>query len=132
MQTMKAQYKTMPMPVSSQFYSAEVFAGLMQRFKETPATDLHQRWLLLEAAHVVGQTHLGSHWRVHGLMLALAWETRAAQEVLGQLFRLALIPLGHLLRRLPMGNSGRANISAFQAMQPSPEILRVIVESRSA
>jgi hypothetical protein len=30
-----------------------------------------------------------------------------------------------------MGNSGRANISAFQAMQPSPEILQVIVEARS-
>jgi hypothetical protein len=80
---------------------------------------------------VVGQTRLGSHLQVHGLMLALAWETRAAREVLGQIFRIALVPLGHLLGRLPLGNSGRANISAFQVMQPSPAILQVIVESRA-
>jgi hypothetical protein len=118
-------------PVPGQFYGAEVFARLVQRFKETPATDVHQRWLLLEAAHVVGQTRLGPHWQVHGLMLALAWQTRVPREMLGQLFRLALVPMGHLAGRLPMGNSGRANISAFQAMQPSPEILQVIVEARS-
>ena len=128
---MQTPNKTMPTPVPGQFYSAEVFARLVQRCKETPVTDLHQRWLLLEAAHVLGQTRLSPHLQVHGFMLALAWETRAVREVLGQVFRLALVPLGHLLGRLPLGNSGRANISAFQVMQPSPDFLKVIDEARS-
>lgn len=112
-------------------YTPHVYDNLILRFRRTPADQLPQRWRLLEAAHVVGQTRLGPHLQVHGLMLALAWETRTAKEMLGQLFRIALVPLGHLLGRLPLGNSGRAHISAFQPMQPSTEILQTIAESRS-
>lgn len=64
-------------------------------------------------------------------MLLLAWEKRMPKEVLGQLFRLALVPLGYLLKRLPIGNSGRADISAFKAMAPSTEILQVIAAAKS-
>lgn len=127
---MKPRDTTTHLPASGIFYGSEIYTRLIRRFGETPTQDLKLRWLLLEAAHVVGQTRLGPHLQVHGLMLALAWETRAAKEMVGQIFRIALVPLGHLLGRLPLGNSGRSNISAFRAMPPSAEILRVIAESQ--
>lgn len=84
------------------------------------------RWAWLMAAHVVGQMdlrlHLHSHWRMLGLAIA----TRDAPEAAGQLFRLALVPLGHALRRLPAGNVGRATVSAFRPMRPDERVRRLI------
>ena len=41
--------------------------------------------------------------------------------------RLLLVPLGHLTGRLPLGNAGRSNISAFQAM-PIREDIAALIE----
>ena len=103
-------------------------ALLAQAREEKPAQNPAQRWLLLEAAHVVGQTRLVPHARVHALMLATAWQERAWAELIGQAFRLALVPLGHLSGRLPLGNTGRSNVSAFAAMDVKPEI-RALVDN---
>lgn len=54
------------------------------------------------------------HLRVHAAMLSLALVTRDRREAIGQLLRLVLAPLGTLTGRLPWGNSGRANVSAFK------------------
>jgi hypothetical protein len=116
----------MPISANSNFYSPDVYQRLVQRYRGVAPDQERQQWLLLEAAHVVGQTRFGPHLQVHCLMLSLAWEKRMPREVLGQLFRIALVPLGHLLKRLPSGNSGRADISAFRAMEPSTEIRQVI------
>lgn len=122
----------MPIPANSNFYSPDVYQRLVRRYRGVAPDQERQRWLLLEAAHVVGQTRFGLHLQVHCLMLSLAWEKRRLREVLGQLFRIALVPLGHLLKRLPSGNSGRADISAFRAMEPSTEVRQVIAEAKAA
>ncbi|NBW78566.1 MAG: DUF3703 domain-containing protein [Betaproteobacteria bacterium] len=121
----------MSIPANSNLYSTDLYLRLIARYQDDVHAPDDQRWLLLEAAHIVGQTRLGPHWQVHCLMLSLAWEKRMPREVLGQLFRLALVPLGHLFKRLPIGNSGRANISAFRTMTPSTEVLQVIVAART-
>lgn len=84
------------------------------------------RWRCLEAAHVLGQARFMPHLRTHWAMLSLAWRTRDGREMAGQVFRLALVPLGHLLGRLPLGNPGRANVSAFQPF-PVREDLRHMI-----
>ena len=61
-------------------------------------------WLYLEAAHVVGQQRLWPHTLTHAHMLRLALRTGDAGETLGQVMRLALVPLGHLSGRLPLGH----------------------------
>lgn len=116
----------MPIPANSDFYSSDVYLRLVQRYRGAASEPDRRRWLLLEAAHIVGQTRFGPHWQVHCLMLSLAWEKRMPKEVLGQLLRLVLVPLGHRFKRLPIGNSGRADMSAFRAMKPSTEVLKVI------
>src|SRR3546814_4008454 len=71
---------------------------------------IEQAWCLLERAHVVSQTHLWPHMPSHLKMLQLAVRLRDGREVVGQLLRLALAPLGILTGRLPLGNTGRTNV----------------------
>jgi hypothetical protein len=91
-----------------------------------------QAWLALEAAHVMGQRHLKPHVETHVLMLGLALRTRDWAEAAGQLFRLALVPLGHLTGRLPLGNPGRSTVSAFRPLPVRPELSAMIQQARAA
>lgn len=79
--------------------------------------DTDGAWHSLERMHILSQgfemMHLSSHCR----LLRYAWELRDWKEVVGQLFRLALAPIGNLTGRLPYGNTGRSNVSAFQPME---------------
>jgi hypothetical protein len=51
--------------------------------------------------------------------------------VSGQVLRIALVPLGHLLGRLPRGNTGAANVSAFAPMAIAPDIERLLDNKES-
>ena len=86
-------------------------------------------WHHLERAHVVAQDRLGPHCVSHWRMLELAWRTRDLLELVGQIFRLSLAPIGNITGRLPTGNSGRSNVSAFARMEIEPEISRVLGQS---
>jgi len=104
----------------------QVFRQLMDGFQTASAAEPETRWAWLEAAHVVGQHNFGLHWVSHTAMLRFALQTQNLREAAGQLLRLALVPLGHLLQRLPAGNSGRATVSAFAPMPVHERTLRLI------
>lgn len=107
-----------------------VYQELIARFAATPPQDRAAQWRWLEAAHVVGQTDLRLHWHSHRTMLALAVATRNWPEAAGQVFRLALVPLGHALGRLPAGNIGRATVSAFRPMPVTSPVRELIAQAR--
>ena len=88
--------------------------------------NFEEAWHHLERAHVVAQDRSGPHCGSHLRMLRLAWRLRDWREVLGQLFRLALAPLGNLTGKLPVGNNGRSSVSAFAPMEISPELRGVM------
>lgn len=106
-----------------------VYARLVRGYADTAAGGqaLAAQWTWLEAAHVVGQHDAGMHFDSHCRMLALARDTRDWKEVAGQVVRLALLPLGHLLRRIPTGNIGRATVPITREMQP-PETVQVLID----
>ncbi|MPS93227.1 DUF3703 domain-containing protein [Comamonas sp.] len=108
------------------------FAHLLHRFHSSQDLEPAQRWLLLEASHVLGQQLLGLHWRSHCWMLRHALQLRDAREVAGQLLRLALLPAGHLLDRLPRGNTGRATVPATLPMDMPPAVSVLIAEALRA
>lgn len=106
-----------------------VYARLVRGHADTVAAGqgLLAQWTWLEAAHVVGQHDVAMHFDSHRRMLALARAHRDWKEVAGQLVRLALLPLGHLLRRIPAGNTGRSTVPITREMQP-PETVQVLID----
>ena len=103
---------------------ARSYDRLIARLAQTD--DATQRWRLLMAAHVAGQHRLRLHWDSHVRMLGQARRERDLREMAGQLLRLALVPLGHALQRLPAGNVGRATVSAFAPMQPPADVAALL------
>jgi hypothetical protein len=83
-------------------------------------------WRHLERAHIIAQPQFRMHFRSHAAMLKFAFLRCDIREILGQLLRIALVPLGALTGRLPTGNTGRARVSAFAPM-PVPDDLRTYV-----
>lgn len=80
------------------------------------AGNITAAWVALERAHILSQPYLGPHLANHWAMLGFAVELRDWREVAGQLARLILAPLGALTGSIPIGNTGRSNVSAFKPM----------------
>jgi len=113
------------MPVSAHHRRRAVHY-LLDAFATIPDAAPAIRWRWLEAAHVLGQTSVDLHWRSHCAMLRYAWVLGDKREAVGQLLRLALVPLGHLFARLPAGNIGRADVNALTPMAPTVEVEALI------
>ncbi len=90
------------------------------------AGELNLAFGLMEEAHVLGQRYFAPHWRTHAWMLRAGMARRDMCEVAGQFGRLFITPAGHLTGRLPIGNTGGANVSAFVPM-PIPDHLQTIL-----
>lgn len=87
-------------------------------------------WRALERAHIVSQPYLGLHLASHWAMLRYAVQERDVHEVIGQCLRLVLALLGAISGRVPVGNTGRSNVSAFRPM-PIPHDLLTRMNGRS-
>lgn len=116
-------------PPSNRRFDETTHSRLMREAKKTSSVE--QAWLYLEAAHVVGQRHIKPHLKTHAHMLGLAWRTRDWPEAAGQVLRLALVPLGHLSGRLPLGNPGRSTVSAFEPLPVRPDLADLIAQART-
>lgn len=81
---------------------------------------------LMEEAHVLGQRYFFPHWRAHAWMLRVGMARRDMREVVGQIGRLFVTPFGQLTGRLPIGNTGGADVSAFASL-PIPDHLQTIL-----
>jgi hypothetical protein len=93
-------------------YYAELAAARAAYLRQEPATAFHH----LECAHVLGQRWAFQHTHVHLLMLRHGLRTGSRREVLGQIPRVMLGFLGSLVGRVPIGNTGGANVPAEQPM----------------
>lgn len=75
----------------------------------------------LEQAHILGQRFIKEHTLSHWWMLKVAYRTRDMQEFVGQVPRL-LASIVFSKVWVPVGNSGRASVSAIKPM-PIPKEL---------
>lgn len=122
----------MTMTQSPQSRQRAAYDYLLQRWRTSVDAPTEQRWRYLEAAHVVGRNRLGLHWRAHWQMLRFARQLGDAPEARGQWARLGLTLVGHLVRRLPQGNIGRASVPALRPMVPSVAVRACITEAMQA
>ena len=103
--------------LAKSFAARRVIANEMAAYRSAvEAGDDDRAWHHLERVHIVSQPFLGPHLNSHGAMLQFAIKQRDWGEVLGQIVRIILAPLGALTGRLPVGNIGRSNVSAFAPM----------------
>lgn len=112
--------------------ASPVFRRLLDGFSQSEKQHPEARWKWLTAAHIVGQRHFGMHVISHLVMALYAASIGDWREFSGQLFRLALVPIGHLSSRLPPGNTGRSNVSAFRPMPIDPMSAALIEAARTA
>lgn len=88
--------------------------------------DYEQAFYHLERAHILGQRHYLPHVTSHYWMLKAGLKTGDIQEVFGQIIRI-VGSAGSLIGKVPLGNSGRANVSPMKPM-PIPEDLKPYFE----
>ena len=81
--------------------------------------------LWLERAHILAQRRPWLHARSHWLMLRAGWQLRDMREVSGQIPRIVAALLFSRIW-VPIGNTGRARVSAFQPMPISEELRRLM------
>lgn len=107
----------------------QAYACLLRGFEGVPEVpqQLESRWTWLMAAHVVGQHVVDLHFDSHVRMLRLARQANDWREAAGQVLRIALLPLGHLLGRIPLGNIGRSTVPVTRPMDP-PEPVQVLID----
>jgi FtsP/CotA-like multicopper oxidase with cupredoxin domain len=109
-------------------WSAEIGAAKAAHREADPTLE----WKHLERAHIVSQPLGDLHVRTHGAMLASAARRRDLHEVVGQLFRLVVAAPGSLTGRYPVGNTGGANVSAFEPMTIPDDLRRVFDDDEVA
>ncbi len=88
--------------------------------------DYERSFTYLEFAHILGQQDVLCHFQVHLQMFWLSCCTSDWREMAGQTYRLLLTPFGHLLNRLPLGNTGRSNVSPFEPMDIPVELREIL------
>jgi hypothetical protein len=109
--------------------AAKLIAAEMAHYRANRISADHgATWRALERAHIIAQPYFAAHLASHWHMLGFALTLRDWREAAGQLFRLLLVPLGSLSGRLPVGNTGRARVSAFRPM-PMPGDLAALLSS---
>ena len=91
------------------------------------ANDLATAFGHLERAHILGQWYVGAHVRAHLGMLRVGWRRRDPREIFGQLLRIPGAMIGSALGRVPRGNSGGSNVSAFLEMPVAPELKELLL-----
>ncbi len=111
-------------PVKPALRSA-IDQAFLQADQALAIRDPQRAWPWLERAHILTQRMPLLHTRSHWLMLLAGWQQGDYREVLGQAMRM---PAALLFSRIwvPLGNSGRARISAFQPMPLSEEMRQLL------
>jgi hypothetical protein len=102
-------------------YDTELRAARAARLTGNVGAAFHH----LERAHILSQRHTLQHVHVHWLMLRLAASTGGWREVIGQAMRVVAAAVFSRIWA-PIGNTGRADVSAIKPM-PIPDDLRAVL-----
>ena len=74
-------------------------------------------WRHLERAHILGQLWPREHNYVHWLMLKFGIHIKDKKEIVGQIPRLLIGGVKSFVGRVPVGNTGGANVPPLRPME---------------
>lgn len=89
------------------------------------ASELQRAWHHLERAHIIGQLYPYHHSYVHWKMLLFGIHVKDLKEVIGQIPRLVIGGVKSFVGKIPLGNTGGANIPPLKPLPISEELLEI-------
>jgi len=90
-----------------------------------------QAWRHLERAHIIGQAYPYEHSEVHWLMLCFGFRIKNLREILGQIPRLLVGGVKSFVGKVPVGNTGGADVPPLQPME-IPEDLKQVLNRKNS
>jgi hypothetical protein len=115
----------MPKSLTS-FYESE-----LGNYRDALATgQLQKAWHHLERAHILGQAWFVQHSNVHWMMLGFGIRIKKRKEILGQIPRLLLGGVKSFVGRIPVGNTGGADVPALAPMELPADLQRILAENK--
>jgi hypothetical protein len=105
-----------------QFYYAElkVYNSAMEK------GDFQKAWNHLERAHILGQRWFVQHSFVHWKMLGFGIRIKSRKEILGQLPRLIFGGVKSFVGKVPIGNTGGANVPPLRQMDIPADLKEIL------
>lgn len=95
--------------------------------REIRVMDYQAAYRSLERAHILAQQMSWAHAKSHWMMLQVGFLARDWREVIGQVPRVFAALLFSRVW-VPVGNTGRARVSAFSAMPLPPDLEKLLRE----
>jgi len=91
---------------------------------------LQESWHHYERAHILGQRYPLQHMHVHWQMLKFGIKIKSKKEVMGQITRLVFGGVFSFVGKVPIGNTGGANVPPLKPME-IPADLQEIFDKHS-
>lgn len=83
-------------------------------------------WNHLERAHIIGQKYPYEHTYVHWKMLLFGIRIKNSKEVMGQIPRLLVGGVKSFVGKIPVGNTGGANVPPLRPMEIPEDIQEIL------
>ncbi|QNA42933.1 DUF3703 domain-containing protein [Lacibacter sediminis] len=87
--------------------------------------DLQMAWRHLEKAHVIGQAYPFEHSYVHWKMFLFGIKIKDGKEIVGQIPRLLVGGVKSFVGKIPVGNTGGANVPPLKPLPIEEEIAEI-------
>lgn len=94
--------------------------------------NLQVAWRHLERAHILGQPWPREHSHVHWIMLKFGVRIKSTKEVIGQIPRLLVGGVKSFVGKIPVGNTGGANVPPLKPMEIPEDLNGILNAYRSA
>jgi len=114
-------YWTMPAGLKT-YYIEE----LEKYENELSQGNLHSAWRQLERAHIIGQSWPKEHSHTHWLMLKFGLKIKNTKEIVGQVPRLIFGGIKSFVGKIPVGNTGGADVPPLQPMEIPEDLKKMI------
>lgn len=115
----------MPKPLKK-YYNLE----LEEYQKSLKNGNLPLSWKHLERAHVIGQAYPIEHTYAHWKMLKFGIKIKSTKEIFGQILRLLVGGVKSFVGKIPVGNTGGANVPPLKSLPISDDILMMLKQAR--
>lgn len=91
--------------------------------------NLQGAWRHLERAHVIGQSYPWQHTYVHWKMLQFGIRIKSTKEIFGQVPRLLVGGVKSFVGKIPLGNTGGANVPPLKSLPIESDILALFKQA---